>query len=429
MMNDIKTVVVLGASGTVGSLSGGILAQNGIQVYFLSRTKEGSQKGLNRAIKQARSEVIAKYITCGDYDTLFEKACSQADWILECVAEDMAVKKQFYEKIDAIRRPDSIVSSVTSSLPLDELPDGRSPSFCANFLSTHFYNPPGKMLACELTGQSKTDPAVVEFMHQFLEKKLRRAVIPVTSAAAFAGNRLAFLLFARITELVQQFGVEMMDYLIGPYTGRLLPPLATIDLVGLDIHKAIILSLQKYTQDTMHSKLTIPDYVNKMIAAGLLGNKTRGKGGFYKKLESGQFCYYDPASGQYIPSFGPHIQFVEQAKNQIHIGMYKEAFQTIQKAKGSEADIVREILATYIAYAYMLIGEATDQKDGIGGIDKVMATGFHWACPSLVVHMLGGNEQAAQLIQSAGIAVPQFLLTDTTWGKYYFNAGKYFIAG
>jgi 3-hydroxyacyl-CoA dehydrogenase len=429
MTKQIKTVAVLGASGTVGSLSGGILAQNGIQVYFLSRTLEGSQKGLNRAIKQARSEVIAKYVTCGDYETLFDKACREADWILECVAEDMAIKKQFYEKIDAVRRPDSIVSSVTSSLPLEELPAGRSDSFCANFLSTHFYNPPGKMLACELTGQSKTDPAVVDFMHQFLEKKLRRAVIPVTSAAAFAGNRLAFLLFARITEMVKDFGVELMDYLIGPYTGRLLPPLATIDLVGLDIHKAIILSLQKYTHDAMHDKLTIPDYVEKMIAAGHLGNKTRGKGGFYKKLESGQFRYYDPASGDYIDAFGPHIQFVEQAKNQIHIGMYKEAFQTILKAKGTEADIVREIMATYLAYAYMLIGQATDQKDGITGIDKVMATGFHWACPSLVVGMLGGSEQAAQLIQSAGLAVPQPLLADTAWQRYYCNAGKYFIAG
>jgi 3-hydroxyacyl-CoA dehydrogenase len=429
MIKDIKKVVVLGASGTVGSLSGGILAQNGIQVYYLSRTLEGSQKGLKRAIKQARSDIISKYITCGDYDTLFEKACSEADWVLECVAEDMAIKKQFYEKVDCVRRPDSIISSVTSSLPLEELPAGRSDSFCANYLSTHFYNPPGKMLACELTGQSKTDPAVVDFMHEFLEKKLRRAVIPVTSAAAFAGNRLAFLLFARITELVKEFGVEMMDYLIGPYTGRLLPPLATIDLVGLDIHKAIILSLQKYTQDGMHSKLTIPEYVDKMITAGRLGNKTRGQGGFYKKLESGQFQYYDPVSGSYIAAFGPHIQFVEQAKNQIHVGKYKDAFQTIRNAKGTEADIVREIIATYIAYAYMLIGQATDEKDGIKGIDKVMATGFHWACPSLVVGMLGGSEQAAQLIKSAGLAVPQSLLADTTWEKYYFNAGKYFIAG
>jgi len=429
MNKEIKTVAVLGASGTIGSLTGGILAQNGVQVYFLSRSREGSQKGLNRAVKQARSEVVARFITCGDYESLFEKACGQADWILECVTEDMAVKKQMYEKVDAVRRPDSIVSSTTSSLPLEELPKGRSESFCANFLSTHFYNPPARMLACELTGQTKTDPAVVNFMHEFLEKKLRRVVIPVKPAAAFAGNRVAFLLFACITELVERFGVEMMDYLIGPYTGRLMAPLATIDLVGLDIHKAIIQNLKNYTQDAMYDKLVVPAYIEKMLAAGRLGNKTRNNGGFYKKLESGQFLYYDSASGDYIQGYGPHIQFVERARNLIHLGRYNEAFQEILNAAGTEAEIVREILATYIAYSYMLIGEVTDEKYGIEGIDRVMAAGFHWACPSLLVNMLGGNERAAELIQSAGLAVPRALRTDTTWKKYYFNAGKYFIAG
>ena len=324
MHRQIQTVAVLGASGTVGSLSGGILAQNGLNIYYLSRTKEGSQKGLSRAIKQARSEAIASRITCGDYNTLFEKACSEADWILECVAEDMDIKKAIYEKVDAIRRKDAIVSSVTSSLPLEELPQGRSDSFRANFLSTHFYNPPGKMLACEVTGQSQTDPALVDFMIEFLSQRLRRVVIPVKPAAAFAGNRLAFLLFARITELVRQFGVEMMDYLIGPYTGRLLPPLATIDLVGLDIHKAILLSLQTYTQDAMHNKLVIPAYIDTMIAAGRLGNKTRANGGFFKKPDSAQFPYYDPASANFIPSYVPRLQLGPQARKQPRVGSSRQ---------------------------------------------------------------------------------------------------------
>ena len=66
MIETIKTVVVLGASGTVGSLSGGLMAQNGLKVYFLSRTQEGSQRGLQKAISQARSEMIARNVICGD---------------------------------------------------------------------------------------------------------------------------------------------------------------------------------------------------------------------------------------------------------------------------------------------------------------------------------------------------------------------------
>ena len=108
------------------------------------------------------------------------------------------------------------------------------------------------MLACEICGQSKTYPAVVDFLANFLETRLRRVVIPVKPTAGFLGNRIAFLLFAHITKLAAKHGVEMMDYLIGPYTGRQMPPLATIDLVGLDIHKAIIESLYNNTEDEMH---------------------------------------------------------------------------------------------------------------------------------------------------------------------------------
>jgi 3-hydroxyacyl-CoA dehydrogenase len=424
----IQTVAVLGTSGTIGSLAGGLLAQNGLKVYFLSRTKEGSQKGLERAIAQARSEVIAQNIICGEYDSMLPEACRQADWILECVAEDPAVKRTLYEKVDPYRRPGTIISSVTSSLVLEDLPKGRSEDFQKHFLSTHFYNPPGKMSACEISGQSKTDPAVVEFMADFLHRRLRRTVIPVRPTAGFAGNRIAFLLFARITELAAEYGVEMMDYLIGPYTGRIMAPLATLDLVGLDIHKAIIRSLQTHTRDAMHSKLVLPEYLEAMIQQGRLGRKARDKGGFYKRLESGQYEYMDPKTLNYIPAFSPHVRFVEEAKQLIHIGCYRDAFEHIRNAKGTEADIVREILATYIAYSYMLVGEVTEEKYGIEGIDRVMMTGFNWASPSLLVYMLGGRQQAAALLQSQQLQVPDSLLNDPVCERYVFNAGRYFPA-
>ena len=428
MLREINKVLVIGASGTIGSLTGGLLAQFGIDVYFLSRTEAGSRKGLEKAMAQARSEVIAKNIICGDYETLLPKACQEADWILECVSEEMSVKQQMYEQIDRHRTHGSIVSSVTSSLVLEQLPKGRSEDFQRHFLSTHFYNPPGKMLACELCGQSQTDPAVVDFMADFLETRLRRVAIMVEPTAGFAGNRIAFLLFARITELAAQHGVEMMDYLIGPYTGRIMAPLATLDLVGLDIHEAIIHSLQQNISDAMHDKIVLPKYIEAMIQAGHLGRKTRDKGGFYKRLESGKKTYIDPVTLGYLNAFEPHVQFVEKAKQYIHIGMYRQAFDTILAAEGPEADIVKEILATYIAYSYMLIGQVTDEKYGIDGIDRVMTSGFNWAGPSMVVRMIGGKSSAEQLLKSFNLAVPLSLKQDTASERYIFNVGKYFPA-
>jgi len=282
------------------------------------------------------------------------------------------------------------------------------------------------MPACEVTGIEDTDPDTVNFMKQFLEKRLRRVVIPVKNTVAFAGNRIAFVLFSRITSLAGEFGVEMMDYLIGPYTGRLMPPLATLDLVGLDIHKAIVNSLSNYTNDSMHHWLAVPDYIYAMIQKNLLGNKTAG--GFYKKLESGKFVFLDPADCDYVPAIEPHVAFVEKAKHFTRMGMYKEAFDVILNAQGKEADIVRDILAAYVVYSYSLVGEVTDIASGIEGIDEVMAYGFHWTPPSVIVQALGGADAAAQLIGTKGLTVPDALRKNLKSHFNIINSGKYFVA-
>jgi 3-hydroxyacyl-CoA dehydrogenase len=422
----IKAVAVLGASGTVGSLTGGLIAQNGLKVYFLSRTQEGSERGLQKAISQARSEMIARNVVCGDYARLLADAVAEADWVVEAVTEDIGIKQRLYEQVESYRTPHAIVSSTTSSLPLSMLVQGRSEDFKRHFLSTHFYNPPGRLPACEMTGIEQTQPDVVDFMRHFLTKRLRRVVIPVKNIAGFAGNRIAFVLFSRITSLAREFGVEMMDYLIGPYTGRLMPPLATLDLVGLDIHKAIIDSLQVNTGDAMHDWLSLPGYINTMIQRKQLGNKT--KGGFYKKLESGKFVYLDPVSCDYVPAIEPHVAFVEKAKHFVRMGMYREAFETILSAQGKEAEVVKDILCAYVAYSYLLVGEVTDAQFGIEGIDRVMSYGFHWAAPSVIVEMLGGSKTAANLLAERKLPVPKGLLNDLKSGFRITSSGKYFVA-
>ena len=328
MINNIKTVVILGSSGTIGSLTGGLIAQKGIKVYFLSRSLESAKAGLKRAMVQARSEVISRHIECGDYDHMLKNALNEADLIIESVSEDIEVKQKIYQMVERYRKLDTIIGTTTSSLPLTALVEGRTEDFRRNFLSTHFYNPPGKMLACEVSGIDDTDPDVYDFMKNFLAKELRRVVIPTKNIAGFAGNRIAFLLFNRIAALAEEYGVEMMGYLIGGYTGRLLSPLATLDLVGLDIYKAIIENLYNNTNDEMHESFTLPNYVNKMIDNSLLGNKT--KSGFYKKLEGEKPASFDPDTFDYIPAIEPHVAFVEKAKSLVHLGMYRQAFETIQ---------------------------------------------------------------------------------------------------
>jgi 3-hydroxyacyl-CoA dehydrogenase len=346
--------------------------------------------------------------------------------IIESVSENYNIKKEVYEQIEKYRNPETIVGTTTSSLSLTNLCEGRSEDFRRNFLSLHFYNPPGRMLACEIAAQPDTSVEVFDYMRDFLNKKLNRKIVPVKNVAGFAGNRIAFLIFNKITSLALAHGVEILDYLIGPYTGRIMPPLATIDLVGLDIYKAIVNSLNENTNGKMREFFVLPEYICKMIDGGILGNKTGG--GFYTKLESGKFMFFDPKAFDYVPAIQPHVAFVEKAKNQIHLGMYKQAFQTIIGAKGQEAEIVKDILCTYIFYAFSQIGRVTDEKYGIEGIDRVMAYGFNWAPPSVIVYMFGGKENMAEMLQEKGFSIPEGLINLDDRDFRISNYGKFFIA-
>ncbi len=426
MTDYIKSVAILGSSGTIGSLIGGLIAQQSIRVYFLSRTLQGAEQGVQRAIAQAHSETICRNIVCGSYENMLEEALGEADWIIESVAENTQIKKEMYEKADQFRKSDAIIGTTTSSLPLSVLSEGRSDGFREHFLATHFYNPPGRMLACEVSSIPETRVDLVNFMRNFLADKLRRIVIPVKNSAGFAGNRIAFLLFNRITSLAEEYGVEMMDYLVGPYTGRIMPPMATIDLVGLDIHKAILGSLYENIRYPVHESFIMPDYINRMVDRGIMGNKT--KCGFYKKLESGKFAFLDPATCDYVQAIEPHVAFVEAAKDQIRMGNYRGAFDKIRTSHGKEAELVKYILCLYIGYSYSLIGEVTEENLGIEGIDQIMSFGFNWAPPSLLLSMLGGVEVVSDLLQERALPIPESIRTTAARVPLFFNCGRFFVA-
>ena len=218
----------------------------------------------------------------------------------------------------------------------------------------------------------------------------------------------------------------MMDHLIGGYTGRLLSPLATLDLVGLDIYKAIIENLYNNTNDEMHESFTLPNYVNKMIDNGLLGNKT--KQGFYKKLESGKYSCFDPATSDYIPSIYPHIGFIEKAKHFVHMGLYRDAFDVISKSTNPEVSILMNTLCMYVSYSFNLIGEATELNDGIEGIDKVMSYGFNWAPPSVILSLLGGKDKVSDMLLERELKVPDWPESLPDQSAYLLGEGRYFVA-
>ena len=119
---------------------------------------------------------------------------------------------------------------------------------------------------------------------------------------AFAGNRVGFKVLNECAQLAEEHGVAFIDHLIGPHTGRAMPPLATIDFVGWDVHKAIVDNVYANTKDEAHAAFALPAYIAELIDAGHLGNKTPEAAASSGHKEGQDVnLVLDPKSGDYRP--------------------------------------------------------------------------------------------------------------------------------
>jgi 3-hydroxyacyl-CoA dehydrogenase len=370
-------------------------------------------------------------VVTGSYDDL-DRAVASADLVFEAVTEELSLKRQFFDRIDRARRADSIISTVTSGLSINALAEGRSESFKRHFLGLHLFNPPNVIVGTELIAGKATDPKLVDFLEQFCTKKLGRVMVRTFDSPGFAGNRIGFKLLNEVAQLAEEHGPLLMDRLVGPYTGRSLTPLATVDLVGWDIHRAIVDNIYKNAPDEVHGTLALPSYMARLIETGTLGNKS-GRGFF--RAEGKKLFVLAPKTGQYVPASDvklPNLGYIDEVAALHRFGRYEDAMALFLAAPGDEAALARKVIAGYISYAFHRVGEATES---ITGIDMIMGYGFNWAPPGVLVDTLGIGPTLS-MIEKAGLPVPK-LLRDAAASrekKRFFtqpnaNIGRFFVAG
>jgi 3-hydroxyacyl-CoA dehydrogenase len=368
----------------------------------------------------------------GDYTSDLESAVAGADLVFEALTEDFEIKRDMFDRVEKARRDDSIVATVTSGLSINQLCKGRSDSFRKNFLGLHFFNPPNVITGTELIAGDDTDPELVDFMDAFARVRLGREVVRTADTPAFAGNRVGFKVLNEAAQLAETLGPVLVDRLVGPYTGRALTPLATIDLVGWDIHRAIVDNIYQNTADEAHTTLKLPDSMAKLMEKGVLGDKSGG--GFFKRDGKTQLAL-DLTTGDYTPVSEielPALDYIDEVAHLYSMGRYEEGLAVFLAAESSEAAIARKAIAGYISYAFHRAGEVTET---ITGIDLIMGAGFNWAPPSVLVDTMG-VPAAIRLIEEAALPVPEALSKAAKSGKpsRFFthpaiNVGKYFVAG
>ncbi len=213
MTHSVNRVAVIG-SGTMGGALAAHFANAGIAVYLLDivpnkLTPDEEKKKLtldhpavrNRivnagmdAIKKSKPAALftpqtIDRITPGNLADNFDWV-HEADWILEVIVENLEVKRQLMARIDAVRKPDSIVTTNTSGIPIHEIAANCSDSFKQHFLGTHFFNPPRYLKLLEVIPSPQTSPQVLEFVKCFGESTLGKGVVVCKDRPNFIANRI-----------------------------------------------------------------------------------------------------------------------------------------------------------------------------------------------------------------------------------------------
>ena len=305
----VRRAVVVGA-GTMGAGIAAHLANCGIAVTLLDRVAEATgpegpdppvtdrsalaRAGIERQVQVGGFMVpgFAERVTPGNIEDDLG-AVADADWVIEAVFEDPAVKHELYARIDPLRRPGSLVSSNTSGIPASELVRGQSEQFARDFTITHFFNPPRTMELLEIVAGPTTDPAIHERVGQVADRQLGKTVLECRDTPGFIANRLGshWMAAAALEAFRAGLDVETTDAIMSkpfgiPRTGVF----GLFDLVGVNLVPLlwpVLMDALPATDAAQRYNLMDDRVFRHLLDHGLIGR--RGPGGFTRrKNEAGE---------------------------------------------------------------------------------------------------------------------------------------------
>ena len=381
----VRRAAVLGA-GTMGSRIAAHLANAGIPVLLLDMVPEGTASKSQLATKAL--EALGKAKPAAFYDASFASRIkpgnfdedlpklADCDWIIEAVAENLAIKHALLERVAPHLAPSAILTTNTSGLPIADIAAAlQSAEARKRFFGTHFFNPPRYMRLLEIIPTSQTDPALVTAFAAFADLNLGKEVVRANDTPNFIANRIGVGVISTAAALMLEQGltIEEVDALTGPAIGW--PRTGTFrlaDMVGIDVLAHVAANFPKGAAPS-----GFLDVLREIVGRGWLGDKS-GQG-FYKKSRaadgSEERFALDLKTLEYRPLAKASIPALEMAKSAATPGERLKLLLAADPAKDKAARFLWPLLANLWNLSASLIGEAANDAPSI---DAAMRAGFNW---------------------------------------------------
>jgi 3-hydroxyacyl-CoA dehydrogenase len=423
-MKRIHRVAILGA-GTMGARIAAHFANAGIPSYLLDIVPPDAANrnviavaGLEAARKSKPAAFmdssLSRLVTTGNFEDDLARL-AEVDWIIEAIVENLEIKRSLLRKVEAVRKPGTIVTSNTSGLPIGKIAEGFSDDFRRCWFGTHFFNPSRYMRLLEIIRTPETDQGCIDAVTNFADIHLGKGIVFAKDTPNFIANRIGTFSVMNVMRLMQEMdlSIEEVDALTGTALGW--PKSATfrtIDLVGLDILANVAGNMLQNVRDE-RSDLKLPEFFQRMLQHKWLGDKI--KGGFYKKLKSSEGkdderLALDWKTLEYRPRQKPKFPSLEMAKNVEEIGARVRMLLGLGdgKASGSTdgaaktdkaAEFLWAVLSDLWSYCANRIPEISDS---VVEIDRAMRLGFNWELGPFELWDAAGVEQTLARMKGEG---------------------------
>jgi 3-hydroxyacyl-CoA dehydrogenase len=447
MVRKIKKAAVIG-SGIMGGGIGALLAAAGVDVLLLDIVpfdlKEEEKKdkkarnrivtaGLENALKAKPPLFYSKddaiRISTGNLEDDFNKL-ADCDWIIEVVVENLKIKQDLFKRIDGVRKPDTIVSSNTSGIPLKAMSEGLSNGFKEHFLGTHFFNPVRYMHLLEIIPGESTTKEVLDFIAEFGEHRLGKGIVWAKDTPNFIGNRIGIHGIGKCLQAMLEEGLTIpeVDALFGPAVGRPKTAIfATSDLVGLDTMTHVMKNTYELcTADEEREVFKVPEFLQNMLQKNLLGNKT--KAGFYKKEITPEWKKIkktmNPKTGEYETFDKVSFPSLDAAKKAQSL---PDKMKAVLYGDDKGAKFAWKVTAAAFIYSANRIPEISDT---VVEIDNAMKWGYNWELGPFESWDAIGLKESVEKMEKDGMKVSakiKKMLKKGVTSFYKLEKGKKFF--